>query len=338
MVKQTLIITTTLLVAAQAYAGELPVSNSGAKALETQMPLIKALKANTPEKIHAIPGVTPNPNWALESNHPTTRKALKLNNKWRNKDTEVTIDDETGTLTYQFGAAEHLVVCAPLRYCTITLEPGEKLLYPALADQERWDIGFTFSGQPNLKTTHITLKPQRAGLRTSLVLTTDKRLYTLRLLSDEERYMNIVNFAYSDASNNYMDSFAAYQQQWSAYTGPQTNSATAPPTKQTRQSDYELDVDNLYFGYDVKGDNEIKPIRVFDDGVKTHIEFDPKIQELPSLVIVTGWRKKKIVEIKNHNGYEYIVNALFEKANLITGVGWSKKKIVITRDDPIIAN
>jgi type IV secretion system protein VirB9 len=72
---------------------------------------------------------------------------------------------------------------APERVSDIALQPGEGLISVAAGDTARWVIGDTASGSGAARRTHILVKPSAAGLRTNLVIATDRRVYHVQLES-----------------------------------------------------------------------------------------------------------------------------------------------------------
>ena len=70
---------------------------------------------------------------------------------------------------------------APERITDIALQPGETIVSVAAGDTVRWTVGDTTSGIGESKRVHILVKPFSAGLRTNLVIATDRRTYHLQL-------------------------------------------------------------------------------------------------------------------------------------------------------------
>ena len=89
---------------------------------------------------------------------------------------------------------------------------------------------------------------------------------------------------------------------------------------------------NLDFAYRISGDNAPwKPVRVYNDGVKTIIQMPPKMRqtEAPSLLVINA-EGEALVNYRLQ-GDRFIVDQLFDKAMLIAGVGSKQTKITITR-------
>ena len=84
-------------------------------------------------------------------------------------------------------------------------------------------------------------------------------------------------------------------------------------------------VENLNFGYSVKALNarhgpRWQPLRVFDDGLKTYIQFPPDLasSEAPPLFLIGPKDQAQLVNYRLIGGY-YIVDRLIDVAELRLG-------------------
>jgi type IV secretion system protein VirB9 len=201
--------------------------------------------------------------------------------------------------------ALYQVYCSPLHITDIMLEPGEKLTEsPAAGDTVRWIIAVTSSGSGEKKRVHILLKPVASGLHTNLVVTTSRRVYHLQVHS-----LKKMNQAQAGISWRY----------------PQTNTGSINHFITNQNQDdknYQINVDvkKLNFYYTIDGSARWKPIRVFDDGKKTYIQFPDNIDvgELPPLFVISHEDKPQIVNYRFKSNF-YIVDRLFYKALLQIG-------------------
>ncbi len=201
--------------------------------------------------------------------------------------------------------ALYQIYCSPLHITDIMLEPGEQLTEsPAAGDTVRWVIAVTSSGSGNKKRIHIFLKPVTHGLHTNLVVTTSRRVYHLQIHS----FKNI-NQAQAGISWRY----------------PKDNSASTKEfimNQKLEDENYQVNVNvkQLNFQYSIEGKARWKPIRVFDDGKKTYIQFPDTINvgELPPLFVISHEDKPQIVNYRFKSNY-YIVDRLFYKALLQIG-------------------
>jgi len=96
---------------------------------------------------------------------------------------------------YSEGALYRLYA-APEQISDIALEPGEQLTAVSAGDTVRWVIGDTTSGTGESKRVHVLVKPFAPGLRTNLIITTDRRFYHLQLESTVRTSMAAISWTY----------------------------------------------------------------------------------------------------------------------------------------------
>jgi len=240
-----------------------------------------------------------------------------------------------GKVVYIFGQGMPVLVCAPLRVCAIELQAGEHLeSQPQIGDSRRWEITPVLSGSGLDETPLLIVKPIEAGLETDLIVSTDRRTYVFRLISDPLRFVSRLAFQYpgEDAVK-----WAAFQARQDA-----AKHDAEAVAEQAREKDKRAGVvpmaenalDNLYFDYRLKGDAAYRPQQVFDDGQHTYLIYpnDGRFRELPTLLIqVNG--KSELVNFRV-SGSRYIVDRLFDKAILVVGVGKKQTRVTITRVTP----
>jgi type IV secretion system protein VirB9 len=256
----------------------------------------------------------------------TALEAVRVSEQWRGEKNSPSPGPD-GRVMYSFGAGLPTVVCAPLRVCIIELQAGEKIVgEPQIGDSVRWNISPAMYGTGDNATSMIVLKPQTPGLDTNLLVTTDRRAYYIRLISKPDEYIARVAFAYPDDDNN---------RKWQRQVAEQR--ALANREKQSAQIlPAMIAVEKMNFDYKVRGGNEhIRPLRVFDDGAKTFIQMPTEIQhrEAPVLVVIGADGKG---EMTNYRVKEqtYIVDRLFDHAELVLGAGKKSQKVEITRGQP----
>src|SRR3546814_334102 len=159
---------------------------------------------------------------------------------------------------------------SPERITDIALQPGETITSVAAGDTVRWTVGDTTSGSGAEQRTHIFVKPYSAGLRTNLVITTSRRVYHIELESRSSGAMAALSWTYPH------DEMIALRREQDA-------AAAAAPIASG------LAVEQLNFNYAISGDKTAwRPVRAFDDGRQTFIEFPPSIAvgEAPPLFVI----------------------------------------------------
>jgi type IV secretion system protein VirB9 len=253
----------------------------------------------------------------------TAQDAVQISEKWMSEHNQPAVGRD-GRVLYSYGAGLPTVVCAPLRVCMIELQSGEKLVgEPHIGDSVRWNLSPAMYGNGTSATSVIVLKPQGPGLDTNLLITTDRRAYYLRLLSKSDDYVARVAFAYPDEEEN--------EKKWQQHLAEQK----AQETKATRIAELPPNaVDSMYFNYRLKGgDDNIRPIRVFDDGKKTYIQISQaaRNREAPVLVVIGPDGKQEMVNYRVKDDM-YIVDRLFERAELILGSGKKARRVEIDRE------
>lgn len=204
-------------------------------------------------------------------------------------------------MPYAEGAI-YQVYTAPERVTDIALQPGEVLGAVASGDTARWVIGDTTSGAGAAKQVHVLVKPYAAGLSTNLVITTDRRTYHLSLVSGRSVGMSSLAWTYPQ------DMLLAIKR------SEEVAAAAAPVAT-------GIDVDQLRFNYVVSGDTpRWRPLRAFDDGRQTFIEFPASIAvgAAPPLFLVGAKGEAQLVNYRV-NGRYYVVDRIFDVAELRLG-------------------
>lgn len=213
---------------------------------------------------------------------------------------------------YSDGALYRLFA-APERLTDIALQPGETLVSVAAGDTVRWTVGDTTSGSGAEKRTHILVKPFAAGLSTNLIATTDRRVYRIELQSRSGGAMSALSWTYP-------------HDEMLALARARDAAEAAVPVASA------IPVEALNFNYVIGGDRPAwRPIRAFDDGRQTYIEFAPAITvgEAPPLFVIGEDGEAALVNYRVAGRY-YVVDRLFGAAEL--RLGTKKQKIVrITR-------
>jgi type IV secretion system protein VirB9 len=207
----------------------------------------------------------------------------------------------TGRIEPWLDGAVYRLDTAPGRVSDIVLQPGETLLSVAAGDTARWVIGDTASGSGAARRAHVLVKPAGAGLRTNLVIATDRRVYRLDLASGA-RAMPSISWTYPT------DALLALERRRAALA------AAAPVAA-------GIAVDRLEFGYSIEGDRpRWRPVRAFDDGTRVYIEFPPAMAggEAPPLFVIGSSGRAELVNYRLR-GHYYVVDRLFSVAELRLG-------------------
>ncbi len=259
---------------------------------------------------------------------PQERAALDLAKKWQASGGSGAkpVAGPDGSIRFLFGSQQPSIVCAVLQVCDIELQPGEQVNSIHLGDQARWLIEPAVTGNGSGEVQHLIVKPMDVGLETSLVVTTNRRTYHMRLRSHRRDFMPRIGFIYPE------DAAA----KWDAIKTRENHAMDIRKSRTISETGEYLG--NLDFAYSVDGSAAWKPLRVYNDGQKTIIQM-PAIMaqtEAPTLLLLAkegGLFNDDETVMVNYRlqGDRYIVDTVFDRAILIAGVGGNQSRVTITR-------
>lgn len=285
--------------------------------------VILAAQANqasqTPADLSAPPlppGFLSLPDFLSEDSVPLTRKereALHLSRQWTGRGPAPVLSN-SGKLIYVHGASMPTILASPMQVCDVELQSGEKVNEVIVGDSARWMVETGTAGD----TTHLFIKPVDAGLETTAVVTTDRRVYHLRLVSQRTGHTPYVGFVYSD------DMKLRLSNQKAARDAERERNTAKIKGK-------NVDISGLNFNYDVKGKASWKPERVFDDGQKLYIHLPKKTSEMP--VLLGRKHGQNIMVNYRVDGKTLEVDGIFDEVCLLLGVGMKREEIRIVRKD-----
>ena len=250
-------------------------------------------------------------------------ESVKQAKQWLNNNVK-SMKGRDGSITFLYGATMPSVICSPLKITDIQLEKGEIFKSMQAGDKARWVYNTDVSGTGKNEVAHIIVKPLDLGLDTNLIIFTNKRTYNLKLVSKKYAWTPIINFVYNDQFEASIQKYKDYKKRQAKNYKEETTFEKAPQSK--------VDINNLDFSYEIEGDASWKPIRVYNDGVKTFIQMpnDMQVQEAPALVVLDGASNKNLVNYRLKED-KYIVDKLFDSAMLLLGVGSDQESITIYR-------
>jgi type IV secretion system protein VirB9 len=244
---------------------------------------------------------------------------------------------ENGRINFYFGTMNPRVVCKPLRLTDIELEPGETVRNVHISDSVRWAVSGASSGPESGMTTHVILKPQLPDIAANMLIHTDRRTYSVELISVAEgQFMPFVGFVYPETP---ISTKAADAESWRAlltqYKRADDVRASASTQPVQSQSARVVDASDVYTGYTIKvvaGKNiPWEPRSVYDSRGKTYISMPDKMQvtEAPVMSVKRNGREQLV----NYRveGNVYIVDRLFDIGILTIG----KDRVAIYRNTPV---
>ena len=229
-----------------------------------------------------------------------------------------------GKTIFTFGTSLPTIICAPLRLCVIALQAGEMVNSIHMGDKERWEIVPTFRGTQEFNVPQLVVKPKESHVETSVTVSTDKRTYLFQLAAKEDQFMPYIEFTYPTNQ----------QEAWSAFIRQQEKHKRREPKKDEAQKVKETAkrIATIDSNYTVEGRALWKPQLVYNDGLKSYIQFPESIvaHEMPILIVMSKEGEEMQVNYRII-GRTMKVDYLFEEALLVSGVGSNQERVVIER-------
>ena len=231
------------------------------------------------------------------------------------------------TILYAYDADSSPVVnCAPLHDTDIALAPGETITDVALGDAQRWLTMPASAGDPRNPSPHLVVKPEIGGIETDAIVYTTARIYHLELRAGGHA-MREVRFYYPDQVLTQMAAAAQAAQQ------PETNDDADQPTPSALP---EVDPSHLNFSYKIDGAHLAwSPTRAFDDGQRVYLQMPARMQtaSAPALMLDGNGGQQmvnyRVVPTGSDGSSYYVVDRLFDRAELVSGVGRDQDRIAI---------
>lgn len=269
---------------------------------------------------------------------------------------------KAGLVTFAYDSGIPTVVCALLELTDLAFEKGESILSVQLGDSVRWNIESAISGSANDSVEHLIVKPLEAGLKTSMLITTDRRTYHIRLKSTEADFMPAVVFSYPNSlklpskkhygDDSYLQYTSNYESNEDHNDYSETNSSLKNYSSVQNVS-YEgnsrpaLNVAATYndstqrrnYNYSVDGDSKIIPQNVYDDGKRTFIVMNnpinssylPVLQEISSeSFLFFGEDKTNTINFTYFDN-TFVVDGIYSHLRLISKNGEEKQSADVVR-------
>jgi type IV secretion system protein VirB9 len=193
--------------------------------------------------------------------------------------------------------------------CDIVLEPGESIQNVAIGDSVRWILSPATSGNAG-DTPHILVKPTDVNLSTNVIVTTNRRSYSINLHSVKNNPMLHVGFFYPQ---NLAQAFP------SPAPSPSPTPAEAP-----------ISLAALDFRYVATGERKILPAHAFNDGKHTYLQFAAQLPQMPVLLEV-GPNGDQLINYRIKDGTTYVVDGVPDRVALVVGTGKGSERATIWR-------
>jgi P-type conjugative transfer protein TrbG len=220
------------------------------------------------------------------------------------------VADADGVLRFSYGDATNPTInCAPFFVCDITLEAGETIQNVAVGDSVRWILSPATSGNAG-DTPHILIKPTDVNLQTNLIVTTNRRSYSLNLHSAKNNPMLHVGFFY-----------------------PQNLAAAFPtpaPSPSPTPVDAAATAAGLDFRYVATGERKILPAHAFNDGKHMYLQFNTQLAQMP-IVLEVGPNGDQLINYRVKDQTTYIIDGVPDRIALVVGSGKGSQRATIWR-------
>ena len=262
-----------------------------------------------------------------DSSITVAHDALKQSQIWQDGGTPGPVLSKDGIVLFPYGQYEPKITCQPLQLCDIQLQAGETVKGLMIGDSARWNEGdgavpVVYSGGDGSPIPHIVLKPTYPGLNTTLLVTTDKRTYYMKLVSSDNANLSRVGFYYPSEQ---IQQFEDKRKVDKAKDDEVLTDGAVP----------NIDPRNMHFNYKVSGDTDaaFNPVQVFDDGTHVYVQMSDSVRtnELPAFYVLGN--DGDTLELVNFSYKKpfYIINKLFDKGVLVLGLDSNQQKITITK-------
>jgi type IV secretion system protein VirB9 len=201
-------------------------------------------------------------------------------------DLNVSQPGESRAVVFTFADAQAYTILTQVGMSTrIALADDEDLITkPALGNSAPWRVG--------LGERSIVVRPLRFGGVTTLTLETSKRTYDIQLVSGQPggRWYRTVRWDYPEEM-----ALRARKREEAREVFARDQAAQM---RERQRLDSQVlasgnAVDQLNWGYDVKGDASFKPLGVFDDGKQTYIRLDAQAP-VPVVLVVEGKQRSLV--------------------------------------------
>ena len=211
------------------------------------------------------------------------------------------------TTIYEFNDDKVYIVYAGMGLVTdVQLAPGERVIDANGGDTARWTLTRTSSGVGPDTRTHIVLRPKYSGIRTNLLLTTDRRSYHLDVRAVEDWAMPAVRWTYP-------------QEELAALISTRDDETNIVEQSEPVKA---VDPEELDFNFAIlpRGKRPAwTPTSVFDDGLKTYLQMPSNLQANDAPVFFVMEKKEPLATTFRVKGNLYIVDRLFEEGELRVG-------------------
>ncbi len=225
---------------------------------------------------------------------------------------------------FSFGSGRVNIITAILQLTDIQLQANEVISSVQIGDSTRFNVSYAKSGTQDGDVMHVIIKPLDSNLRTSMVITTNKRTYYINIKSTAKDYMASVRFIYNDEQSRNLNFIQHKQFPHDTYVNK-------------KRDNLNLRRQNLSYDFKIRGDDEIKPIKIYCDDKKTYIVMSKQSLQFgaPALLLTNenGFFKKDSNTTLNYRlvNNTYVVDGIIQNASLIHHINGKELKVLIKK-------
>lgn len=199
------------------------------------------------------------------------------------------------------------------RYTHFEFEQGEKLIGLYVSDETEFERHVSVTGRDAM------IRPRVRGVSGAATIITDRRRYQIELrdvsvCTQENQYQRV---SWAVDSGIYEDAreLSESQEGRGGRQPPQDKpiDTTLEPTQLQSQS---INLSKLNTEYTIEGSDDIKPIMVMDDGVRTYLKFSEAVNVRPAMFAISQSGEPTVVEYAPSNSY-LIAARIFEHGILL---------------------
>ena len=211
---------------------------------------------------------------------------------------------ENGTTRYAYSDGLTLR-CQVMRIIDLEFSEGENIGNVVIGNPDEWQGQKSASGEGATRREHIALSPKVTGAKTTILIYTSKRTYSLVLREGPNEVVRIGWWFPEEVERQVRARERALAQ-------------SQIQQVRTRNGNYGIDGDAVW-----------KPVSVFDDGQRTYVLFPESVQvnEMP-IFYVTIAGKDELVNSNVQWPY-LIIGRLFDRGVLLLRVGRQQERVSI---------
>lgn len=200
--------------------------------------------------------------------------------------------------SYREGA-KYLIPAAPSSIVDIQFRAAEQVISIAGTDKANWQLSKTVSGSGANSIEHVLVRSSITGLKSDVVVTTNQRTYYFRLKSTSNVSITTIKWSYPE------------------------DAVAGDLSASNRDDGLSLKAENLHFTYKIemkRGDKtpDWIPLAVFNDGIKTYIEFRPHVELAPTLFVRKNGGGDEAVTYHVIGNY-YVIDNVVDALDLTSG-------------------